>query len=922
MNESNYEENDNDTTTFTSDRKHPFLQSQEDIWSRFKVQLESYLQSNLLSYSVLAAGCKNSGKSYTLFGNCENEENQGLVPRTLQYLFVDKANKLKVSCVQFSAYLVNNETIVDLFDPNSIYSYEGAFAYSKTLGPLILPILSPITTSYDQSISILGLILQSYSIIAFNSTNFYDGSSLLISLRIFSAKSNNMFQLTFGDIASFSCPDMTPVSLDRLSGKSLKDYSIRTMKSSLNHLNQVNSITQSSILTYLLQDTLYKATNTFLIACMSGRISCAHENKETSSFVDKFVSWSASSSARDDNNVINSCGDMTQILSNLHLELVQITKTIDEKLREEKKNEKKDLLKNVAEEEANLKVKGKSSIVQRDPDDIPSGLHAPVKKSLLLKMKRYVLRELYNGYMKLSKNESLPYYKFCNTIFIDNVGKRIQITMLPDDTEESGSSTGKKGSKNDNKIKQKSCHVYEYLATFVEKYGLTLLGKPYDKSPFYDETFTDGSSSTGISSKLLALQKPTATTNSDTIKLSNVYSSMEDPYLEYIGPSDCISDYSRCKFKLNGYTVIKGSEIDFFTPNASSIGHVFQPYSHGSRQDIERRAIEKRREEEVYVSNIVRFLIPNNEIDDIQQLLNSPQLKDVHVIQVTGPDVSPLHCIFKEEYDSIKLIPTTSNANSLYNRIILNGHIVEDEVNLEDQDVLLFGYSRFFRVNIPRRPLADNDDKVGSSNSSQKQSSWEYCLLRSYSTLLKSFIFDSEVERRTNNHLKVSREVTYVTKYRERDELMSMKTFDPSDSDVFHIFESIQLSEKCRLCTLIGCTMFANYLSEKMRRLVHIQFYFKGFIPSNVSYNDNIKSYQSSDSNVTKIQIKPFADFLVDNEGKSFIRMYYQSGVCCTPLLSSGSWLWSSEVFQDRFSLMEETDKFFVVPGVKKIPFG
>ena len=918
INESNYEEGAFKITASSHDSKQQFL-SQEDIWSQFKDKLETHLNSNSLSYTVLAVGCNDSGKSYTLLGNCESEDNRGVLPRCLQYIFIDRINKLKIESVQFSAYLIDNETIVDLFDPTAIYSYKGALAYSTTLGPMILPVSSPIATSYDQSISLLGLILQSYSIIRFNSANFYAGSSLVISLRLFSQKNNNMFQLTFCDIASLSCPDVTLPSLNRFAGASLKHHSVRVMKSSMKKLHQVDSITQSSILTYLLQDTLYKAKNTFFFACMSGRYSSRKENEETMSFVDTFVSWSATSLS-DDNTVSNSC-NIAQIFMNLDLELIQITKNIDEKLREEKINEKKSLLRNV--EEANLKVKSKN-IVQKDPDIIPSDLHSSVKESLVLRMKRFILRQFRDGYLKLSKNEILPYLKICNMIFIDNFGNRIRITHLLDDNEETLSSSSRKGGDNKD-INRKTAHIYEYLSRFITKNGVALLGKQYDMSPFYDKNFIEGTNSTDVNNKLLVLQKsPSITTRSnnfDTIKWSHIYSSMEDPFVEFIGPSDCISKYARCKFKLNGYSVIKGSEVDLLTPSASLIGHIFQPFSHGSKQDFESRILRRRQEDEIYARNLVQFLLPNNENDDIQQLLNSPELKDVNIIQVVGPDISPFHCIFKEEYDSIKLIPTASNSNnSLFSRIILNGHLVEEEVYLEDQDILLFGYSRFFRVNIPRRPFAHNDEKIVHSSINQKQSSWNYSLLRSFSSLLKSFIFDSEVERRTNNHLKVSRETTYVTKYGERNELTSMKTFEPLESDVSYILESIPFSEKCRLCTLIGCSIYANFLSEKMRRLVHIQFFFKEFIPSTFSYNDNLKRYQSDDSNITSIQIKPFADFMAENESKSFIHMHFQSGVSCTPSLSGGSWLWSSEVFQERFSLMEETNVFFCGPWCEKDP--
>ena len=61
--------------------------SQDDVWTAFIAQFESFLNSNQPKLSVVAVGAAGSGKSHTLFGNTKEQHSFGILPRFIENVF-------------------------------------------------------------------------------------------------------------------------------------------------------------------------------------------------------------------------------------------------------------------------------------------------------------------------------------------------------------------------------------------------------------------------------------------------------------------------------------------------------------------------------------------------------------------------------------------------------------------------------------------------------------------------------------------------------------------------------------------------------------------------------------------------------------------------------------------------------------------
>ncbi|BFU18275.1 kinesin, putative [Entamoeba histolytica HM-1:IMSS-B] len=98
--------------------------SQKDVFTQIGIPL---VETALNGYNstLFAYGQTGSGKTFTTFGNCDVEEEQGIIPRSLKYLF-EKVNAQMdtgsgiIYSMTCSMQEIYNEQVIDLIDKNKI----------------------------------------------------------------------------------------------------------------------------------------------------------------------------------------------------------------------------------------------------------------------------------------------------------------------------------------------------------------------------------------------------------------------------------------------------------------------------------------------------------------------------------------------------------------------------------------------------------------------------------------------------------------------------------------------------------------------------------------------------------------------------------------------------------------------------------
>ena len=115
------------------DRTHKVVFSTQDhVWSEVRQILRERLELDGGSIGIVAAGGHGSGKSHTLFGSMNNTSGDGVVPRLLNLLFSHEQH-FHASHILCQMFVVENEHIVDLFDPKHYYSLLNIFLSEYSL---------------------------------------------------------------------------------------------------------------------------------------------------------------------------------------------------------------------------------------------------------------------------------------------------------------------------------------------------------------------------------------------------------------------------------------------------------------------------------------------------------------------------------------------------------------------------------------------------------------------------------------------------------------------------------------------------------------------------------------------------------------------------------------------------------------------
>jgi kinesin family protein 5 len=108
---------DNSTSEFQFDRVFPSQSSQEEI---FEVAARPIIDSVLSGYNgtIFCYGQTSSGKTYTMEGVLDSQENKGIIPRVMDYIFkkIEESDEGTEFSVKVSLLEIYNEKIMDLID--------------------------------------------------------------------------------------------------------------------------------------------------------------------------------------------------------------------------------------------------------------------------------------------------------------------------------------------------------------------------------------------------------------------------------------------------------------------------------------------------------------------------------------------------------------------------------------------------------------------------------------------------------------------------------------------------------------------------------------------------------------------------------------------------------------------------------------
>jgi hypothetical protein len=396
------------------------------------------------------------------------------------------------------------------------------------------------------------------------------------------------------------------------------------------------------------------------------------------------------------------------------------------------------------------------------------------------------------------------------------------------------------------------------------------------------------------------------------------------PYFTLTSPAAHSSSYGRiyCSKK---YTVIRGSKLNLvefkafecnrYHPNYKFKTKIYNPqnFSLGSKEDFDNNREKKTSEELAFLMELSSFLECDGPIFD--EMLNETETPsqevavltksfiddrdDISVCRLSGTALEPLHCVFFLRNDVVKLIPirlSSIGTDSAVSPCLVNGQLVTHDIILKDNDCIQLGYSRFLTLHVPKKTINNHHENINiDEKHMQSLSSWERCMLLTYYQELWESIYDCELKRRHVAHLAVSRELTQVMKYEKRNEIESMKEFEPPEEDVLTILNEISILDKVKFCVSIGTSHAATWLSSELRRGVRFDFNFTMVAPNDTKHKGRTIVIRDTKLSIT-IQSRG------KNKNKN-IAMFCGT-VLARNTSGEGSWFWSPDVIQERFSLM------------------
>lgn len=246
--------------------------SQDDVWAKVKSIFDNRLVLNLSNFSISCIGGHGSGKTFTLFGNMDKSDLWGIVPRYVDYAFSDTC-PFQLSHLKLQMFLVLDEQFIDLLDPDfQAHDHKSNIYYSENFGPMVMPMRSLVCKNSEECLIHIQLGLKLSGVVLSNFTNFMSSAQMLVVTTGISNKFNRINRVSFAEIGSMFTPVPAPVSVDRFAGLSLRYISSRSLYESVKLKSKLLSaakkqteakaveIHEKSVLTFLLQDCLYKVS--------------------------------------------------------------------------------------------------------------------------------------------------------------------------------------------------------------------------------------------------------------------------------------------------------------------------------------------------------------------------------------------------------------------------------------------------------------------------------------------------------------------------------------------------------------------------------------------------------------------------------------------------------------------------------------
>ncbi len=951
--------------------------SQDDVYDRFKISLYKRRTIDSPSIAVLALGGSGSGKSYTLFGNCDENNNRGILPRFLEEVFFNSEfNHFNASHVQIGGFLVNNEQIIDLYNPSQSFSYQGSLAYSNSLGVLLLPTHTTIHTNAVQCLTTLRNLLQSASYILANDncSDIFNNSHLLFQIRVISKENNHYFTATFAEIASLSVPNPTTNtannSLDRLAGTSLSYTSINALKKSVNNkkskivsaenrMKDIEVVTHESVLTYLFQDELYKQPDCYVIACLRGDQDAFNDNYNCLDFINKLdVSSAARGVDNSDTGVLKSSklNDVLKALKReIELETGKLKYVVDEDSKESANRQKK-----MGSIQESLKMANEKP--NRDREVLPSSKNSNIysdnylvslqyeKVSYLIKMFDLISSIIGNNNDAVIENYNIVEVEkkvdpqTANSAYIIHKVHQDMDTLIDNENKNNKKAPNKKGSNDDKRFK---VHLVDYIRAWLHSNGIHVIG--------IDEIFPFNVS--------VPLLLPNIDNNSFSWR--DNYNN-EDVYLESISPNSLSAYFNKIFLKLNGKSVFKckSSDISRYTLPSHILklprekDAIFSLFSPGSIEEIKYSDELDNKQSQNFHENCKNYLasVSTSNVTD-QSVYESTKIINIH-----GHDLLPYHCAISEQYDDVTIIPyfIRSNNNSdeddsdIVSLVAVNGSVIRkyQSVALRDQDIISIGYCKFFRLNIPRRKLFDDYNNSNDLSIDERLfrnlSPWEYCLIKSSKQILKTEIDKCEKERRNRMHLNVNREVAATNKSFLMDPITSMTSPEPSNDDVNNIYNHISFYQLARIGEMIISSCLASYYSSEMRRGIKYSFSIKhvGVVQKHGN-NNHLVGGESVKKSITDIDGLNHISLLMDDNSLSLpllvpknivnsidshnvdnytrdkgsdsnplmsneVYNIFNISIACHESKGTGTWMWLNHIMMERLTLMKDMYSVFI----------
>ena len=948
---------------------------QDDIYERFKISLYKRRAIDSPSIAVLGLGGCGSGKSYTLFGNCDENNNRGILPRFLEEIFFNtEFNHFNASHVQIGGAIVNNEQITDLYNPSQSFSYQGSFAYSSSLGVLLLPTHTTIHTNAVQCLTTLRNLLQSASYILANdnSSDVFNNCHLIFQVRVMSKENNHYFTATFAEIASLSVPNpktnTANNSLDRLAGTSLSYTSVNALKKSVNNkkgkivsaenrMKDIEVIIHESVLTYLFQDELYKQPDCYVVACLRGDQDAFHDNYNCLDFINKLdVSSAARSVDNSDIGVLKS-SKLNVVFKALKIEIEletgKLKYLVDEDIKESTNRQKK-----MSIQESLKMANDKPS---RDREVLPSSKHSNIYSDNYLVSLQYekvsYLMKIFDSISSIMSNNNVDaMIKSYNIVEVEkeidpvssNIAYVIHKAHKDIDTLIQNESTNNKKAPNtkvSTEDKRITVHLVDYIRAWLHSNGIHVIG--------IDETFPFDAS--------VPLLLPSVDNNSYSWRDNYKF---EDVYLESISPNSLSACFNKIFLKSNGKTIFKckSRDISRYTLPSHILklprekDTIYSLFSPGSVAEMKYSNELDDKQSQNFLENCKNYLVSvgTSNVTD-QSVYESTRIINIH-----GHDLLPYHCAISEQYDDVTIIPYFIRSNNngeeddsdIVSLVAVNGSVIRkyQSVALRDQDIISIGHSKFFRLNIPRRKLFDefSDNLSIDERLFRNLSPWEYCLIKSSKLILKAEIDKCEQERRNRMHLNINREVAATNKTFLMDPITSMTSSEPSNDDVNIIYNHISFYQLARIGEMIISSDLASYYSSEMRRGIEYSFSIKhvGVVRKHGNSN-NLIGGESVKKSVTDIDGLNHISLLMDDNALSLpllvpndivnnieshnvdnytrdkssnnnpiisteVYNIFNISVACNESKGTGKWMWLNHIMMERLTLMKEMYSVFI----------